>query len=104
MWHTPAASRRHVQLSRNGPGIGDELRDRLGWDRRIHDHDAWRAIDGGDWRDVADNIKIEIVVKSRIERLRQTDKEERITVCGRTHDRFGGNIADRTRSILDDKL
>jgi hypothetical protein len=52
------ARRRHVDLTRIGIGIGDELRNCLGGNRRIHLHDEGRANNTRDGRDVADEIKI----------------------------------------------
>src|SRR5262249_20349586 len=43
--------RRHVELARIGLAIGDELGNRLSWDRRIYRDDIWYADDASDWRD-----------------------------------------------------
>jgi hypothetical protein len=58
---------------------------------------------GRDGRDVANEIEIEIVVKRRIDRVRRTDQEQRVTVRRRENDRLGGDIAACARPVLDDE-
>ena len=84
-------------------GVGDELGNRFGRHRRMHQHDVGVAADSCDRRDVADEIEIELVVERRVDRVRCGDIQERIAIRGRTHDRLGGNVAPRARSVLDDK-
>jgi len=52
----------------------------------MHHHDVRHAVDGGDWRDIANEVEIELVVGGRIDRVGYTDQEQRITVRRRTHD------------------
>jgi hypothetical protein len=59
--------------------------------------------DSPDWRDVADEIEIELVVERRVDRIRRADHEERITVWRCAHHRFGGNIATCAWPVLDDE-
>jgi len=44
-----------------GLGTGDELRNRLGWNRRVHHHDVGIADDARDRRNVADEIEIQAI-------------------------------------------
>src|SRR5262245_15610328 len=60
------AARRHADLARIGLGIGDELGDRLGWNRWIDHHDFGHPDDARDRRDVAQEIEIEVAVKRRV--------------------------------------
>src|SRR5262249_42636085 len=54
------AGRRHINLTRIGLGIGDELRNGPGWDRRMNDSRMRGPHDGDDGRVVGDKIKSEI--------------------------------------------
>src|SRR5262249_35324310 len=67
----------------------------------MYHHDEGCANDASDWRDVADEIEIELVVERRIDRVGRSDQEERVAVCRRAHDGFGTNIAARARPVLD---
>ena len=66
-------------------------------------HDEGTADEARDGRDVANEIEIEVVVKRRIDRVRRTDQEQRVTVRNCAHDRLGGDIAAGTRPVLDDE-
>ena len=80
MRRAPVAGRRHVDLARVGLGVGDELGNGLGRNRRIHLHDVGHAHDARDRRDVADEIEIELVVERRVDRVAATDQEQRVAV------------------------
>src|SRR5499427_1308188 len=95
----PGTARCHVELARMGLGVGDELGNRLGRDRWIHYQDLGCADDGRDRRDVADEVEIELVVQRGVDRVVTTDQEKCVAVCGRAHDRLGGDIAARTWSV-----
>jgi hypothetical protein len=70
---------------------------------RVHHYDEGTAEDARNGRNVADEIEIEFVVERRVGRLRRTDNEQRVSVCGRAHDRLGADIGSGTRPVLDDK-
>jgi hypothetical protein len=40
-------------------------------------------------------------VDRRVDRVRRADQEERIAVCWRAHDRFGGEIGVGARSVFE---
>ena len=69
----------------------------------MYRQDIGRVVDACDRRDVADEIEIELVVERRVDRVRRTHHEQRISVCRRAHDRLGGDIAAATRPVLDGK-
>src|SRR5438046_3089691 len=96
--------RPETDLARIGLGVGYELGDRLGWDRRIDHHDEREADDPRDSGDVAEKNEIEFVVEDRIDRVRRTYDQERIAVRRRPHDRLGANIVAATRAVFDDEL
>jgi hypothetical protein len=48
MGRGPAAGRSHVDLARIGIGVGDELRDRVGWNGWIDHHDIRGAANARD--------------------------------------------------------
>jgi hypothetical protein len=98
------AGRSETDLARIGLGVGYELRDCLGWNRRIDHHDEREADDACDGGDVAEKNEIEFVVKARVDRVRRSCDEERIAVRRRPHDRLGSYIAAATRAVFDDEL
>src|SRR5882672_10927530 len=68
------------------------------------DHQDIRpAGDAGDRRDIADEIEIQLVVQCRVDCVRRSAEEERVTVWWRTHDRLSAQIAASAAPILDDK-
>jgi hypothetical protein len=99
----PIAGRRHVELARIGLGVGDELRNRLGWNRQVHLHDIRRAVGACDWRNIAKEIEIELVVERRIGRVRCSHQEECVPIRGRPDHHLGADIAACTRSVVDDE-
>src|SRR6516164_8544714 len=86
MGRCPGSSRRIIDFARASLGIGDELGNRLSRDRWIYRHDKWCADNASDWRDIADEIVVELVVECRIDRVETTDQQKRVAVCGRAHD------------------
>jgi hypothetical protein len=84
-------------------GVGNELGNRPGRKGWIYHHDVGLAANAHDRPDVADEIVVELVVKSRVNRVRLTRQEERVTVTRCTHNRLGTDICAGTRSVLDDE-
>src|SRR5215471_2955906 len=97
-------ARRKVDLARISLGISDELGDRPGRNRWMHQHDVGHDHNAGDRRDVTDEIEVELVIERRVDRVGRVDQEERIAIRGRTHDRLRGDIAAGARSVFYDKL
>src|SRR5215472_14412308 len=104
MGRCSGSSRRIIDFARASLGIGDELRNRLSRDLWIYRHDKWCADNASDWRDIADEIVVELVVECRIDRVETTDQEKGVAVCGRAHDGLGADIAAATRPVVDNKL
>src|SRR5262247_2973786 len=96
-------TRRHGELAGIGLGIGDELGDRLRWNREVRYHWVGHTGDAGNRRDVAAEIETKLFVQRSIDRVCRSDEEERIAVRERAHDRLGGNIAGSTWPALDDE-
>src|SRR5262249_26198957 len=103
MAHASDALGAVIDLARIGLGMGDEFRNRVGRNRWMYLHDAWCTGDARDWCDIADEIEFELLVERRVDRVRRAEKEERVTICGRTHDRFGSDIAAGARPVVDGK-
>src|SRR6202521_5781430 len=59
---SPDANRRHADPAGIGLGVGDEVRNRLRWMRWIHHHHKRCAHDARDWRNVANEIKVELLI------------------------------------------
>src|SRR5262245_17831741 len=97
------AGRAHVDLTRIGLGISDELGNRRCRNRWIHRHDDGRADDARDRRYVADQIVVELVVERRVDGVVGGYQEERIAVGRCTHDRFGADIAAATWAVFYDE-
>src|SRR5262245_43645614 len=98
------ARRPETDLARIGLGVRYELRDFVGWNRRIYHHDEREADDARDGGDVAEKNEIEFVVQGRVDRVRRSCDEERIAVRRRPHDRLGSDIVAATRAVFDDEL
>ncbi len=95
--------RREVDLARIGLGVGDELRHRLHRHRRI-DHDDLRLVHhAGDRGDVADEVEAELRIERRVDRRRRPDREQRVAVRRRAHDRLGGDVRPRPDPVVDDE-
>src|SRR5258708_407076 len=101
MASTPGAGRRYVDLARICLGIGDELWNCFGRNRRMYYHDEGVAADGCDRRDVAHEIEIELVVERRVDRVSRACQEQRVAVRRRLHDCLGGDIGGSARPVLD---
>jgi hypothetical protein len=61
------------------------------------------ACDGGDRRDVAAEIKTQLIVKRRVYRVRRADHEKRVAVLWCLYDRFGAKVAARARPVVYDE-
>jgi hypothetical protein len=96
-------ARSHVDLTRVGLGVGDEVESRLRWDRRIHQHHKRRARDARDRRNVLDEIESELLIKCGVDRVTSTYQEECVAVCGGVYDCLGADIAARTWAIFNDE-
>ena len=62
----------------------------------VHHHDEAASDDARDRRDVADEIEVEFVVERRVGRVGAPDHEQRVSVCGRAHDRLGTDVGTAT--------
>ena len=100
----PDAGRGHVDLARIGLGIGNELRDGLGWHRWIDHHHGRNANDACDGLDILDEVELERVVKRPIDGVGLRDPNKRVAVRRRLHDCLGGDIGAGARPIFDDEL
>src|SRR5262245_26916805 len=98
------ARRRHVDVAWIALGIGDEFRNGLGGNRRVHLHDEGCANNARDWRYVADEIEVELFVERRVDGIRRADQEDRISIRGRIHHRLGGEVTAGARAVLNDEL
>src|SRR5215207_1143840 len=94
------ASRSHGELAWIGLGIGDELRNGLNGKRWIDSQDEVYANDTCHRRNVAQEIEIELVVKRRVDCISIGDKEKRIAVWSRIHDRLSANVAAAAWTIV----
>src|SRR6516165_10372858 len=103
MTYGPDAGRRGVDLIGIGLCIVDELRNRFGWKRWIGQHDLGLPSDARHWRDVADEIEVEISVECGVDCVCRTNQKERIAVRGRVYDNLRGDIGGRAGPVLDDK-
>jgi hypothetical protein len=69
---TPAsvARRSQIDLARIGLGTGDELGNRLSWNRWIDHHHQRPADDTCNRCDVTDEVEVELLVEGRVDRAR----------------------------------
>ncbi len=68
------AARCHVDLSRIGLGVSNELGQRFCWNRGMNFDDVGYAHQACDRRDVAKEIEIELVVEGGIDGVRRIDQ------------------------------
>jgi hypothetical protein len=66
----------------------------------MHHHYKRRVGNARDRRNVADEIKIELVIQRRIDGIRWGGHQQRVTVRGCSCDSLGPNIAASTRPVL----
>src|SRR6516162_4575786 len=104
MGRTSNGARCNVDLAGISLGISDELGDRLGRNRWMHQHDVGHDNDAGDRRDIADETEIKLFVERSIDGVYRSDEEERVAIRGSPHDRLRGDISPGARPVLDDKL
>src|SRR5262245_37137606 len=97
------AVRRHVDLTRIGLGVSNELGNRLGWNRWVDHHEKGRTDDASNRRDVAEKNEIEVVVERRVDRRRRVDHEKYVPVRRRLHDCLGGDVGASARPVLGDE-
>jgi hypothetical protein len=97
------AGRCHVDLSRVGLGIGDELGNRFGRDQRVHEDNHRHPDDAADRRDVADEIEIEFRIERGVDRVGDRGRQQRIAVRGRVDDGLGADVAAGAGPVLDDE-
>ena len=85
MGYAPGATRRHVELAWIDLGIGNELRNGLGWNRWINQHDERHPNSTRDGHDVADKIETKLVEQRVIDGVRRCDKEKCVAIGWRAH-------------------
>jgi len=103
MGHGADARRRHVDFAGSGLGVGDELGNRAGRNRRVHHHNVGTSEDARDRRDVADEIEVELIVERRVGRVGAPDHEQRVAVL-QARARPPRCRCAATRPIVDDEL
>jgi hypothetical protein len=69
----------------------------------MHHHNVWHASDARHGRNIANKIEFEIFVERGRDRVCGIDQEQCVTIGRGTHDRLRGDIADGTRSVLDNE-
>src|SRR5262245_1992992 len=100
----PAAWGGIVELARISFGMSNELRKRSSRNRRIDQHDKRRTYETCNWRNVADEIEAEFLVKAHVDRCRSCGKEQRVTIRHSLDDGFSTDIGTSSRAVLDDEL
>src|SRR5256885_10968485 len=100
MGYGAVASRRHAELAGIGLCIRNELGEGFCWNGWMHLHNVGHTYDARNGCNVANEIETELVVERRVDRVRRTNQEERMPICGCAHDRLGHDIAAGTRPIL----
>src|SRR3954453_9793914 len=61
------------------------------------------ATDAGDRRDVLNEIEVELVVESCIDRTIRTDQEEYVAVRGGARDHLGADVTAGTRPVFNNE-
>src|SRR3984885_15783597 len=94
----------HVDLSRSGLCIGDELGNRSGGYLLVHLHDGWSLADAGDECNVADKIIIEVFVERRIDTVDCGELHDCVAVRLSSCDHLGRDIARSPGAVLHSEL
>src|SRR5262249_14232473 len=103
MGRESGAARRKIDHAWIGLGMGNELGDRLCRKRWIYQHYKGPAGDARDRRDVTDEVKIELAVERRIDRVRRSGSRRCVAVAERWIGRFGPDFGATARTVLNDK-
>src|ERR1700730_4047001 len=83
--------------------IIDDLRNSLGGERCVREHDLRLPGDASNWRDIADEIEIELSIDAGIVCVRRPHQKVRIAIRGRIHASLGSDIGAGARSIFFNK-
>src|SRR5262245_14629259 len=97
------AGRAKVDLARISLSIGDEFGDRPGRKRGVYHQDIRPPRDARNRRNTADEVETKLVVQRRVDGVRRTAEQERVTVCRRTDDGLGAQIATSTSTIFNNE-
>src|SRR5580704_11762660 len=101
--YRPGSGRRHVDLAGAAPRISDEFRNRARRKGRIDLHDVGRPEHAGHGRNIAQVAETESRIERRVDGVRRTIEEQRVTVRRRVHDDLGAEIAAGAAPIFDDE-
>src|SRR5262245_60008748 len=91
-----------IDLGGMGLRVGDKLGNRLGRNRWVHHHDVGGVDKRRDWRDVTEEMEIELLVKRRVDCVRRSGEKQRVAVGICVHDSLGADIGSGSRPVLDD--
>src|ERR1700727_2156121 len=89
-----------TQLPRICFGIGDEFRNSLHRNRRMHLENVGNAEHSANWREVADKIEVKIAVERGVDRVRGGAPQKRVAVRWLTRNQLGCKIAGGTRTVI----
>jgi hypothetical protein len=93
-----------IDLTGVSLGIGDQVRDRFGRERRVGDRDEGGNANARDRREVADEIEIQTRVERGIDCIGRYRDQQRIAVRRRVSGIFSADIAGGARPVVDDEL
>ena len=96
--------RSHVDLAGIALGVGNELGNGLGGNRRMNRQDTGQASDACNRRDVSNEIELKSLIERRIDRRRRRDEQQGIAIRRRMHDGLGGDIGRRAGAVLHHEL
>ena len=71
--------------------------------RRMHENQQRRAHDIRDWREVGDEVVVELLIKRIVDGIDGVRHEQRIAVCGRTRRHLGTDIVAAAGTVLDEE-
>src|SRR5262249_6500428 len=104
MWRGSNAVRGQVDLAGVRFEISRELRKRRGRKRWRQDDDERRFGDTCDWRDIADEIEIEVAIERHVYGIGGDRQQDRVAVGLGFRDIFGADIGAGAWPILNDEL
>src|SRR5712671_3030916 len=103
MGHTADAGRAKVDLAWISLSMGDEFGDRPGRKRGVYHQDIRPPRDARNRRNIADEVETKPVVQRRVDGVRRTAEQERVTVCRRARHGLGAQISACTSAIFNNE-
>jgi len=102
MRQVSSSARGQVDLAGIGLGVGDELGDRLGRERRVRQQDEGIVVDARDRNNVARDNGSALLIEHHVDRVRSCDHQQRVAVSRCARHRLQGEVPAAAGPVVDD--